>query len=685
MGKVIAWGLLWWLLIWGIVSRPLLVQADSVLDKTPQGLNLDGFFELGAFDQNAAKIRPVTNALGESQHMIELTNNDNQLGAVWSTPVNRFNLAVDNQLSMWAYFGDDRTAGEGLALVLQNDPRGNAAISRDGKVIIGETLGVYGTDTYNRRTSPATIANTAIQKSWALELDTKVNNGGFLNFNQRGNSFDQQPRGQHLAVNYPADTATYSQKGGLTSAYRFEQQHLNLRDNLKLSNGEWHHLVLKWSASQHAMSYTLDQTVTGTTTINLGKLGIGVQDVMWGLTSTSTNSRAQTLVVFDQLPNPIKVTSNLQMTNLTQQKVVNSGDWVHVGDQLKYDYRLNYLSGNRDWRQIEASFPLSKHVNITGAKVRYADGHEETLSLAMKPGGTHLKYVLSRALSKMNTHVDITLIGKVATVDHDTAVDDTISNFMGPGMRVSLATPHFMITNKKTVSLAIKPVKAVRLGHNVTINGQVKLDGGVDFSNVGLRVQATLNGQPQPDYVLSKEDAAGQVALKIDAAALHEGANQLVLRAHRYDDTYSDPITVPITVIDGTLKFKQYDKQAAFQTLVLTGRSQICKPENWHIVVNDGREGTTPWQLGLTATKFTNEHGQTLAGGLYYHEGDSWQSIDTKKVFSMETHQTEVGVDYDVAAHWTDQRGLVLKVNAGAMAGTYSSTLNWSLAAVPTT
>ncbi|KLD59028.1 hypothetical protein WP50_21675, partial [Lactiplantibacillus plantarum] len=53
----------------------------------------------------------------------------------------------------------------GLAVVLQNDPRKMSAISRYGKKsIIGENLGVYGTDTYTRRTAPATIAKTAIQK-----------------------------------------------------------------------------------------------------------------------------------------------------------------------------------------------------------------------------------------------------------------------------------------------------------------------------------------------------------------------------------------------------------------------------------------------------------------------------------------------------------------------------------------
>ncbi|MEJ1302745.1 hypothetical protein QY896_11250 [Lactiplantibacillus plantarum] len=184
MKEVRFWGLLLGLFVCLGAVIPLVSKAD-VLDMAPAGLNLEGLFEPGKFDRNSATMQTVSKN-GHSQHVIELTNDDNQVGAMWSTPVNRFNMRVDNQVSMWVNFGD-KAVSEGLAVVLQNDPRKMSAISRYGKKsIIGENLGVYGTDTYTRRTAPATIAKTAIQKSWALELDTKVNDGGFWGLYPRG-------------------------------------------------------------------------------------------------------------------------------------------------------------------------------------------------------------------------------------------------------------------------------------------------------------------------------------------------------------------------------------------------------------------------------------------------------------------------------------------------------------------
>ncbi|MFU1799471.1 lectin-like domain-containing protein [Lactiplantibacillus pentosus] len=167
MRKLTSWGLLVGLLvvILGLWWSTVAATADE-LDSLPKSaLNLDGLFEVGKFEQNAASKLAVDQGDGHTANVFELNNDNNQVGAIWSTPVNRFNLNVDNKITMLVNFGD-RGAGEGLALVLQNDPRKTAAISRFGtKRVIGENLGVYGTDTYSRKTASSTIAKTAIQKS----------------------------------------------------------------------------------------------------------------------------------------------------------------------------------------------------------------------------------------------------------------------------------------------------------------------------------------------------------------------------------------------------------------------------------------------------------------------------------------------------------------------------------------
>ena len=191
MKEVRFWGLLLGLFVCLGAVIPLVSKAD-VLDTAPAGLNLEGLFEPGKFDRNSATMQTVSKN-GHSQHVIELTNDDNQVGAMWSTPVNRFNMRVDNQVSMWGELWGQRPWVKDWPLFYRIDARKMSAISRYGKKsIIGENLGVYGTDTYTRRTAPATIAKTAIQKSWALELDTKVNDGGFWGLYPRGNSFDRK-------------------------------------------------------------------------------------------------------------------------------------------------------------------------------------------------------------------------------------------------------------------------------------------------------------------------------------------------------------------------------------------------------------------------------------------------------------------------------------------------------------
>ncbi|GAB7168869.1 hypothetical protein TUA1478L_08650 [Lactiplantibacillus plantarum] len=88
---------------------------------------------------------------------------------------------------------------------------------------------------------------------------------------------------------------------------------------------------MKWVASKQIMSYTLDQGPTRMTTIDTTVFGKDIRNVTWGLTSTATTANARTLVVFDRLPQPIEIESDLNVTNLTQERTVHEGDWVHGG------------------------------------------------------------------------------------------------------------------------------------------------------------------------------------------------------------------------------------------------------------------------------------------------------------------------------------------------------------------
>ncbi|KLD59027.1 hypothetical protein WP50_21665, partial [Lactiplantibacillus plantarum] len=79
---------------------------------------------------------------------------------------------------------------------------------------------------------------------------------------------------------------------------------------------------------------------------------------------TATTANARTLVVFDRLPQPIEIESDLNVTNLTQERTVHEGDWVHGGDELEYEYVLSYLNGDNEWQQVKASLPLPEQVHF---------------------------------------------------------------------------------------------------------------------------------------------------------------------------------------------------------------------------------------------------------------------------------------------------------------------------------
>ncbi|MCF7522991.1 hypothetical protein L3X07_05785 [Levilactobacillus brevis] len=127
---------------------------------------------------SSSAIVNATNPATPGTQIAMVNNNTYQFGSIWSTDENYFDLTQDETASMWLYFGNQGTqAADGMAFVLQNDPRGVPAIPdypTPGKAI-GETLGVWGVDMAKRQGSVDKLAQTAIQDSWALEFDTNRN------------------------------------------------------------------------------------------------------------------------------------------------------------------------------------------------------------------------------------------------------------------------------------------------------------------------------------------------------------------------------------------------------------------------------------------------------------------------------------------------------------------------------
>ncbi len=294
------------------------------MDSAPQGIQVqhNAYFNrpslLGTTGlENQAKYLPVTgNANRLPMDGVQLTayaDNHDTGGAIWSND-RSFNLYKDQRLSMWIYVSADITygtvPGEGMAFVLQNDSNNEFSGA-------GESLGVWGADPKSTTGGLDTIKGTAIQNSWAVEFDTRLNQTdpsvkwpatlGIANWNLDDNDSDafdlgdsygygnqtgnlgtaQTIKGEHISSGYPAGDNTYSDytltgkrldghtifgNSYTTGKYHYYKQNqfgLITSSSTLLSDQNWHHVTMDYKAptdggTEGKMSYYFDNVNSAT-------------------------------------------------------------------------------------------------------------------------------------------------------------------------------------------------------------------------------------------------------------------------------------------------------------------------------------------------------------------------------------------------------------------------------------
>lgn len=140
----------------------------------------------------------------------DATNKDGVYGAAWAdkNKDNYIDISKKQTVSVWLYFGagnstDQTTNGEGMSLVLHNDPRKNSNGQSQALGAGYQALGSLGYDRsivpytkegitwYGKSSLPSStyVAGTAIQNSIALNFDTDINDtltGKGLNISKNG-------------------------------------------------------------------------------------------------------------------------------------------------------------------------------------------------------------------------------------------------------------------------------------------------------------------------------------------------------------------------------------------------------------------------------------------------------------------------------------------------------------------
>ncbi|GEO46394.1 cell surface protein [Companilactobacillus paralimentarius] len=187
--------LLFCLIILSLATTTTITLANSTtedqeaIDSAPPGLDIHKFFRISPPQKNVSDDPFINNNAQTTKNgqVLDLANGSGAYGAAWSdtSAGNYIDIRKDQTVSAWLYFGaatnNELLNGQGMALVLQNDPRGYNAMGAGY-----QGLGVYGYDKattsyyYFTEGSPVVanrdyIASTAVKNSMALEFDSQIN------------------------------------------------------------------------------------------------------------------------------------------------------------------------------------------------------------------------------------------------------------------------------------------------------------------------------------------------------------------------------------------------------------------------------------------------------------------------------------------------------------------------------
>jgi len=327
------------------------ISDDDGLAVAPTGVNL-GFLSPGSLFTQGANTSPSTIKDGRILRVVN-SGNENQVSSVWSNPIegidNYFDAGKKQTLSAWIFMGGSGFHGsEGLVFVLQND--GPQAIAKNGTAIAdGESLGVWGSD-LKKKNSTSEMAQSALQKSWALEFDgilsgTKGGSatdileqkGGTLGatldsyqlgidgINQYPNGVDYAGNGMgygrgfsdlwgYLAWSYPGYKDSYLNigkidggllGGGIKPLYELIHSDIFETDFVTPASAKlaWHHLTVKYTppesgSSMARLSYAFnDKTIDGLEPPK-GNLDQGFVEKKFNLDLTKLSANASTKLYY---------------------------------------------------------------------------------------------------------------------------------------------------------------------------------------------------------------------------------------------------------------------------------------------------------------------------------------------------------------------------------------------------
>ncbi|WP_334329753.1 hypothetical protein [Companilactobacillus sp. HBUAS59699] len=516
---------------------------DAVFMGAPEGMtgikdyfNIPGSYTIGEKVSNSAQILEKGDTVNTD--IVQMTNGVENLSSIWgkmssdNKEYNYFDISKKQTFSMWLYFGDknfnynkynedkndidsNNGSGEGMAFVIQNDDKGDDAISfykgglvslLNPKTPIGfESLGIWGgtispnSILSSSISSASEFKNGAIQNSFALEFDTQrnVSSGKDDVFDATLEKGSKQAKGQHIAWNYPASESTYQKNGSY-----FNMQHKDVIPNLDMSGDgsvseAWKHFTFIYYPPENGnkphISYSFDDkeydgsikpfnewNIRGdgikhdNIELDLSEFNLksGQTKLRWGLTSSTGSTITNNAVIFESIPAVADVNATTNLYDYTQERDIPDSDKdstvddnVNNGDKLRFDYNLTYNSGFEYTGDIKTQINVPENVDFTAdedgniGEIAYSETDIEKINAsALNADGT-INLTL-RSMGSDNASVQVRLngtanIGSNASAEK-TAVLPAHTSYDSTHYTGDVMTPKFHI-NPLTDTLRLAP------------------------------------------------------------------------------------------------------------------------------------------------------------------------------------------------------------------------------------
>ncbi len=750
----------------GVFSNAKTVSAESVYDTIPIGLSADdlvGYENVSSIGGRPSRDGVLHYSLGSNLitndiNGVRVSNNsfnpissktgilsfwgvNNRQGAIWSNDKNMMDIQTSHTYSMWICM--PYSAGlydSGIAFVLQNDPNGINALatasdsSGTKSLAAEETLGVWATDT-----NPIHLLS-AIQNSWALELDTYGNTGSAIN-----NAFDNDTsldigrltNSIHLASNYPAEASTYNALG--SGAYSMIHNSPAYHVMGGTTDVMWHHFSITYNPNNDGKTANITykfndknpdgtpnnntgvETMTNplpssnTVKIDLSKFNLtdGNTKLRWGLVGRGDGSKGNMMISFEKVSVLTDADIDSKIIDTTQDNRVLTADYneVNAGDELSLQYDLTYNGGQEKWENIAAELDIPNDVTITSGSIIFKNGNTEAISTSeITAANTNrvLKHTISpwdtsgnssvNALTKVNDTAVLTLRG--TTPDHVTSdiyVPSSHAAFRSSSYVDDTNLIDFIIRNRDVREINMNDAKVdpanISTLTATTLTGNLTYADGTDFESSGADLYINVDGTDLEPMNFKVDDNKKKIDFAIPfygsnyagtnlpaQQVLGEGTHTIKVYAKdRYNNQTTPTQIFTINVDTKSASLEIEDSNFYFADVQGIYKGIVSRKGDWGVNVVSVN---SPWSLSVSATSLSNAAGKTFDGAMIYKDDNRTYGLGSSIPISQSTAETETATT-SITSSWNDDDGILLDSFGGTESGLYTGVLSWELSDAP--